>query len=146
MIGDKILELRNQNNLTQSELAKKLNCAIGTISQYENNKRTPDANLLKHIADLFGKSIDYFFDNNSDLDKKQTANNLIKTLDKITDSNKSTLSDAEGITIYLLKKLISTGYINNLDNIDDDTTNLLKAALRIDAKIKNNENYKDIKE
>lgn len=58
-IGDAIKHLREQQDLTQEELAKKLNLSRSTISMYENNERIPNAYILDNIADALGVSVDY---------------------------------------------------------------------------------------
>ncbi len=50
MIGDKIKELRNLNNITQQELANKLGISFQALSNYENNRRTPNVELIKKIC------------------------------------------------------------------------------------------------
>ncbi|SHK55066.1 helix-turn-helix domain-containing protein [Paramaledivibacter caminithermalis] len=57
--GDRLRELRKEKGLTQAELAKIFSLGESTISFYESNKRTPDYELLKKIADFFDTSIDY---------------------------------------------------------------------------------------
>lgn len=57
--GDRLKELRKSKELTQAELAKLFSLGESTISFYESNKRTPDYELLKQIADYFNVSIDY---------------------------------------------------------------------------------------
>lgn len=51
--------LRMQNNWTQTELAKLLNVAKGTVSNWENENRFPDKDTLNKIADVFNVSMDY---------------------------------------------------------------------------------------
>ena len=41
-IGKAIRDARNQNALTQEELAKKLNVSTGLVSQWETGRRTPN--------------------------------------------------------------------------------------------------------
>lgn len=53
-----LLELRKQNNLTQKELAEKLNVGSNTISQYELGKRLPNAIMLKKIANVLNCTVD----------------------------------------------------------------------------------------
>lgn len=59
MLGEKIKELRLQNNLTQDELGKYLNLSTSTISMYENNSRDPDINTLINLSKFFGVTTDY---------------------------------------------------------------------------------------
>ena len=60
-IGNNIKQLRQQNNLTQDQVAEKLGVSYQAISKWENNANTPDIALLPHIANLFGVSIDALF-------------------------------------------------------------------------------------
>lgn len=52
-------ELRKSAELTQDELAAKLNVAKSTISMYETGKRQPDFEKLEEIADFFNVDMDY---------------------------------------------------------------------------------------
>ena len=51
--------LRKENNLSQNELAKKINMTQQRISAYEKGKREPDIETLKQFADFFQCTIDY---------------------------------------------------------------------------------------
>ena len=55
--GAVIKELREKHNLTQSELAEKLNVSDKTISKWETGKGYPDITLLEPIAAVFGISV-----------------------------------------------------------------------------------------
>lgn len=55
----RLKELREQKNLTQAQLSKLLNISASTIGMYEQGRRFPDENLLKHISQYFNVSIDY---------------------------------------------------------------------------------------
>lgn len=57
--ANRLKDLREENNLTQVELAQKFNITSQTISQYERGIRTPDFTLLNSIADYFNVSVDY---------------------------------------------------------------------------------------
>ena len=45
-IGKFIVECRKKNNLTQMQLAEKLNITDRTISKWENGKRMPDSSIM----------------------------------------------------------------------------------------------------
>lgn len=64
MLGDRLKKLRSTQNLSQQELADKLNISRGTYAHYEINKRQPDYNTLKKISDFFNVSIDYLITGN----------------------------------------------------------------------------------
>lgn len=58
-------DLRNNSNLTQSEIAKKLNITQGTYGNYELGNREPNFDVLLQISKLFNISIDLLL--NSDI-------------------------------------------------------------------------------
>lgn len=57
--GDKLRTLIEDKNITQKELATKLNIAPSTVSSYVQNTREPDFGTLKIIADFFQVTTDY---------------------------------------------------------------------------------------
>ncbi len=59
IVAKNITELRILNNLTQMELAEKLNYSDKTISKWERGESSPDISVLVELADLFGVSLDY---------------------------------------------------------------------------------------
>lgn len=52
-------KLRIRYNLTQAELADKLNIVTSTVSKWETGKAIPDPATLKKISEYFKVSIDY---------------------------------------------------------------------------------------
>lgn len=58
ILAKKLTELRLQNNMTQLELAEKLNYSDKTISKWERGESSPDISVLVELADLFGVSLD----------------------------------------------------------------------------------------
>lgn len=72
--------LRKENNLSQNELAKKINMTQQRISAYEKGKREPDIETLKQFAEFFQCTIDYItgksdIRNPEELKNVQFANN-----------------------------------------------------------------------
>ena len=59
IVAKNITELRLLNNMTQMELAEKLNYSDKTISKWERAESSPDISILVDIADIFGVSLDY---------------------------------------------------------------------------------------
>ena len=57
-LGEKIYELRKQQNLSQEELGDKLNVSRQTISKWERNESTPDLDKIVPLCDLFNLSVD----------------------------------------------------------------------------------------
>ncbi len=67
MLGKKILELLERNNMTQKDLADKTGISKGAISYYISGGRMPKYEHVKKIADVLGTSPEYILndDNNS---------------------------------------------------------------------------------
>jgi DNA-binding XRE family transcriptional regulator len=63
-IGGRIREFRLRKNLSQVDLAKRLNITPSALSQIENNQSLPSLPLFILIARFFGKSLDSFFSSN----------------------------------------------------------------------------------
>ena len=88
---NKFKELRKKLSITQEEFRRQFNERYGrtytaaAISQFENNKRTPETSALVDFAKFFGVSIDYLLGNDAPYSsahsKKDTAD-LAKFLDK----------------------------------------------------------------
>lgn len=55
----RIKNLREDNDLTQSEISKFLNISQVAYSYYELNKRNIPLELLSKLADYYNTSIDY---------------------------------------------------------------------------------------
>ena len=62
-LGKKILELRKKENLSQEQLAEKINVTRQTISKWELNETTPDIKQAKELSRLFKVSLDELTDN-----------------------------------------------------------------------------------
>ncbi len=83
MFGYKLKYLREQDGLSQSQLAKNLNVQTSTISNWENNRGEPTFDKLKEIADYFTVSIDYLLDYTDDNEKEiEEMKQMIKNVKK----------------------------------------------------------------
>lgn len=59
MLGQRINELRLAAGLNQVDLAKRLNIAKQTVSNWENENIQPSIEMLVRLAKLFGVTTDY---------------------------------------------------------------------------------------
>ncbi|MDE6102487.1 MAG: helix-turn-helix domain-containing protein, partial [Ruminococcus sp.] len=57
--AERLLQLRNKYNLTQKELAEKVDTSPQNIDLYESGKRKINVEILGKIADVFNVSTDY---------------------------------------------------------------------------------------
>lgn len=62
-IGTKIYDLRKKHNLSQEEVAAKLNVTRQTISKWELDETSPDLNYAKQLSSLFQVSLDDLAEN-----------------------------------------------------------------------------------
>ena len=62
-IGEKISILRRDFNLSQDELAEKLDVSRQSVSKWESGKALPDSDKVLAIAELFGVSTDFLLKN-----------------------------------------------------------------------------------
>lgn len=52
-LGERLFELRKSKNLTQDDVAEKLNVTRQTVSKWETNQSTPDFDKIVPLCDLF---------------------------------------------------------------------------------------------
>jgi transcriptional regulator with XRE-family HTH domain len=57
--GDRLKQLRKDNGMSQLELSKLLGCVVSLVSMYESGDKTPSAEKLQSLAELFRVSTDY---------------------------------------------------------------------------------------
>ncbi|MHC1683735.1 MAG: helix-turn-helix domain-containing protein [Clostridiaceae bacterium] len=108
MKNEILISLRKRKNLTQKELAKKVNVSVSTIGMMESGERVGSIEVLGKIADFFGVTIDY-------LQGKSTE---------------PTIETREDLVAGLLKFLIETGVIKDENNIDNTTQEMIMNMVR----------------
>jgi len=57
-LGNRIAELRRAKNITQDEMAEKLNVTAQAVSKWENDLSCPDIMLLPKIAQMLSVTVD----------------------------------------------------------------------------------------
>jgi len=62
IIAKNIAELRKEAQMTQFELAEKLNYSDKAVSKWERGESVPDVVVLKEIADIFSVSVDFLLE------------------------------------------------------------------------------------
>ncbi len=79
-LGSKLSICRQNKNMTQEELAKKLGVTPQAISMYERNVRMPDISLLSSLCEILDVSADYLLginERNTSLDENIQYHNEI---------------------------------------------------------------------
>ena len=64
-LGNKILQLRKKNGLSQEQLGEKVEVTRQTISNWELGETAPNPEQLKKLSKAFNVSIDEILDNES---------------------------------------------------------------------------------
>lgn len=59
LFNERLKSLREDKDLTQSEVAEALNITRTALANYENAIREPNLSLLVKIADYYNVSLDY---------------------------------------------------------------------------------------
>lgn len=78
-IGNKIVELRKKNNLTQEKLSEKIGVARQTLSNWESNITSPNLEQAALLSKIFNISLDELVDNELEIVCKECSilNNLV---------------------------------------------------------------------
>ncbi len=94
-ILNRIRDLREDKDLTQSDVAKATGIDQKTLSNYETGKTNPDSYVIIKLADFFDVSADYLLGRESEDSKK--INNIKKRLWDIQKELNSILNDIKNL-------------------------------------------------
>ena len=100
-IGQKLLELRKSKNLSQEEVAEKLNVTRQTVSKWETDQSMPDFDKIKPLCELF----------------EITPNELVtgekeeKSTGELVDNKELTKKRALGIGLGILLYFVAIAWI-----------------------------------
>ena len=94
-IGNKILELRKQTNMTQEQLAEKMQVARQTISKWELGETSPDLSQAKELSKIFNISLD-------ELTNNDIKSVIITKLDNATSLTKIIINILKIILIFII--------------------------------------------
>lgn len=126
-IGSKILELRKMNNLSQEELAEKLNVTRQTISKWELDETCPDINSAKQLSMIFRISLDDLVDNDIKNIVVEKVNNTEKLAGIIIQTLR--LIGIFSITLFIIAIVISIIlFLTRSKELDPSTTNVTMAC------------------
>ena len=81
-IGEKIYYLRNKQNLSQDELAEKLNVSRQTISNWETYRAKPDTEKVIALCSIFSVGADYLLNDS-----------ITEPLPQISDANELVIAE-----------------------------------------------------
>ena len=114
-IGKFISEKRKEKNITQSELAEKLNITNKSVSNWENGKNMPDVSIMKELCSILDISLSELFNG----EQTSSDDGLIKYLkeEKNKKRKKLIISSVLILTILLISTLLIF-FINNYNKVN----------------------------
>ena len=108
IVAKNITELRLLNNMTQMELAEKLNYSDKTISKWERAESSPDISILVDIADIFGVSLDYLVRSENIEETVRENRKSEKTYNrKVITYMSETIPDAIALFAFIITSLVT---------------------------------------
>lgn len=118
-IGENIKALRKAKNMTQVQLAERVNITKATVSSYENSLRAPSYEVLIRIAQIFHVTTDNLlgFSNRYSLDisglslrQRNLVNEIVQLYNWQNEKYKE-LADSDSI----ISKAIALGIVNTFE-------------------------------
>ncbi len=106
--GDIILELRKEQNLTQQDLAKKLNITDKAISKWERGLSYPDITSISMLAKSLNVDSSYLID----LCKKEDSNNPFREKENFKNIF---LLILKAVALAMSVSVIVLNFINRID-------------------------------
>lgn len=128
-IKDRIISLRNEKKLTQSQLAKELDISPSAIGMYEQGRRKPSYELLENICDYFNVDMDYLM-GRSDIKNRYQAGLKYdwEKEDKEENNIFSQLTDEELAKLEKFKNMSTVMFMNEGNDISDEDKETLATA------------------
>ena len=116
-LSEKLKEYRNIFDLSQEELAEKLNVSRQVITKWESDRGMPEISNLKTLATLFDVSVDFLLD-----DEKIVEYPIIKENYKLDKNNYSNRYD---FAVSYLKERYSESSIYALTQLENGERNIV---------------------
>ncbi len=86
--GEILKKLRQEKNLTQEELAVKINSSRSNIANYENNNNMPSVEILDRLSEIFDVSVDYLLGKSETIKLSDEDINFIQGIKKLSETEK----------------------------------------------------------
>lgn len=123
--SDKIKEYRNENSLTQNELAKKLDISRTQLAMIETDKRPATRALINKLVEISGRSLKSWLDN--------------------TEYDESSYKEMTALSM-LLDYMIDKEIIKTIDDVDNETEHIMKIVKEeVKIKMKNAQKFNELK-
>ena len=113
-IGKFIAECRKKNNLTQMQLAERLNITDRAVSKWETGKAMPDSSIMLDLCDILGINVNDLLSGEvvtMDNYNKKLENNLLEMIKQKEESDKRLLRIEIVMGICCILPLIASAII-----------------------------------
>ncbi len=119
-LGNNLFHVRKKKGLSQEEVAEKLGVSRQTISKWETDETLPDIRQSKHLAVLYGLSLDELIE--FDIEVKEIQEAIDRTSEEVT--NKIDWTNAWGkkypVLVQYQKEVDTSFYAARLDEMQSD--------------------------
>ena len=118
-VGRNIVELRKRSNMTQTELADRMNVSFQAVSNWERGNSMPDISKLPELANIFCVSVDTLIG-----EKSKLVNSVInnKITEYVEDNEMSKEELEEHIPILKPKQIETIAKAIDFSNVINITT------------------------
>lgn len=104
-IGERIVQLRNQKNLSQGQLAQTLSVSRQAISKWENDQSSPDTLHLIKLADVLDTEVEYLATGRKPVyEEPPIVLNMVKKVDKVVE---------KVVEKPVIRKVVRVKYLRN---------------------------------
>lgn len=98
-LGERLFELRKAKNLTQDDMAEKLNVTRQTVSKWETNQSTPDFDKIMPLCELFGIGVEELLTGKKPEEKQEKKEEKVLTRQEVKERSAKVVSIS--IFIYI---------------------------------------------
>ena len=112
--SERLKILRENKEMSQRDLANKLNVSSSAISMYERGERTPDLDIIKKLCIIFNVDSDYLI-GRKDVNSKLLKEDIGSAFDDILEL----LDDEDSIAFY-----------GDITKLNQEQREILKSAIK----------------
>ena len=110
-VGERIKQLRSEHSWSQADLASTVKADARQISRYENDKITPSAETLIHLAQAFDVSVDYLLFDDAPRKPLQLSDPQLQQ--RLKDMDTLTVEDRASL-IHIIDALLAKHKVKSL--------------------------------
>ena len=119
-IGERIVQLRKQRNISQGQLAKMMDVSRQAVSKWENDLSSPDTVRLIQLAEALDTEVEYLATGSCATKPAPEVVRVVETVEKIVEKPIIIQKTVEierpvpaDMTTPTVKKVVRTKYVRN---------------------------------